>query len=143
VKRAKLRGDFCKSACVRWDGKQNYKGKIWNFIWHKNFNFLMPSLFMYCWPWQIDVWLCTGGPVFLFRLLVWDCTHHSDYCCIPLVFYSKFTSSSFPWVGKGSVTWRWPDSTNCDIAYVHNSTWTTLFLGLVLQTNKDFIYTFI
>ena len=66
VKRAKLCGSFRKSACIRWDGKQNYKSRIWNFVWHVYYNFLMPSLFMYCWPWQIDVWLCTGEPISCF-----------------------------------------------------------------------------
>jgi hypothetical protein len=142
MKRAKLRGSFRKNACIRWDGKQNYKGRIWNFIWHTNFNFIVPSLLMYFRPWQIGVWLCTGEPVFLFRLLVWDCTNHSEYCCSPNVFYSKFTPRSFPWVGKGYVTWRWPDTANFGTAYTDTSTCTTLFLGLVLQLNKDFTYTF-
>ena len=100
VKRAKLRGSFRKSACIRWDGKQNYRSRIWNFVWYVHFNFLVPSLFMYCWPWQIDVRLCTGEPVFLFWLLVWDCTNHSDYCCILTVYNSKFTPRSFLWVCK-------------------------------------------
>ena len=142
VTRAKLRGSFRKSACIRWDGKQNYKCRIWNFIWHKNFNFLAPSLFMYCWLWQIDVGLCTGESVFLFWLLVSDCTNLSDYCCFPYIFYTKFIPRSFPWVGKGSVTWRWPNTANFDIAFTDTSTCTTLFLGLVLQLKKDFTYTF-
>jgi hypothetical protein len=54
VSTVKLRGSFCKIACIRLDEKQNYKSRIWNFIWHTNFNFLVPSLFVYCWPWQIE-----------------------------------------------------------------------------------------
>ena len=81
--------------------------------------------------------LRAGEPVFLSRLLVWDCTNHSDYSCSPHVFYSEFTPKFFLWICKGSVTWRWPDTAKVYWAYIYTSTCTTLFLGLVLQLSKD------
>lgn len=54
----------------------------------------------------------------------------------------KVHTKTFPWVGKGSVMWRWPDTANVDRAYTDTSRHTALCLSLVLQPNKDFTYTY-